>query len=623
LVIKKYWKGGSLMAEGAMRSATGTVTVDRKNLYFAAHLLSLQNKRALGLTVPVWIYVQDPLVAKKKRKLGLEEIDVSWEPDLRPGPTSARITVVDYDGDENKLAEPARWDNRAGWHCFVFGPSRNPVRIGKENADTYQFHQVNVWAIIQRILDFYEEAWVLGRPISWGFAGNRIIVVPHAGYCENAFYDRHSKSLQFYYCGTGSEQVFTCLSHDIVAHETGHAILDGIRPYYYENSSIQTAAFHEFIADLTAILSALRNNKVRRVVAETTQGDLRQAEAIWALAEQFGQEVATGTHESGNRYFLRSALNPWTMEDIEGELSPHKCSNVLTGAVFEILIKIVERHLAKNVSEKRKVTPKQALWWAVDRMRAMALQALDYLPPVDVQFIDYARAVLGAHYLSEPKDEEEYGPLMKEVFTDRKLGALEDETQPKRLALQRYDVQRVSSSRAAAYRFLNENRLSLCIPAEHDIVVADLYATDKLARGAARRPREIVIEYVWHEDVKLQGARFGSLQGQRVPLWCGGTLVLDGRGNVLYWVRKPGTRELIRGRGRVPQYRKGEPRRGAKRRTQLLNYVEKLVVHGRLGLADRHATQGVDIWAPAVSSRQVNGMLRLEVTPHLRHERSY
>jgi hypothetical protein len=55
----------------------------------------------------------------------------------------------------------------------------------------------------------------------------------------------------------------------------------------------------------------------------------------------------------------------------------------------------------------------------------IALQALDYLPPVDVQFIDYARAVLHAHRLSAPTDEE--GPsLMTEVFARRGLRELEE-----------------------------------------------------------------------------------------------------------------------------------------------------------------------------------------------------
>ena len=72
--------------------------------------------------------------------------------------------------------------------------------------------------------------------------GNRLIVVPHAGYGENAFYDRASKSLQFYYFGSEQDTVFTCLSVDIVNHEFAHAVLDGIRPLYNESSNPQTGA---------------------------------------------------------------------------------------------------------------------------------------------------------------------------------------------------------------------------------------------------------------------------------------------------------------------------------------------------------------------------------------------
>ncbi|MBN1810275.1 MAG: serine protease [Anaerolineae bacterium] len=587
--------------------------VDRANLHFAAPLLSLKNKIALGLTVPATIYVQDPLVAKKSRgRLGLEDIHVTWEPDLAPGPTSSRLAVVDYDGDKNELIPPARWDERR--KCFVFGSSRRPVRIGKENADCPQFRQVNVWAVIQNILDFYEDPCVLGRPISWGFQGNRLIIVPHAGCCENAFYDRHSKSLQFYYFGPERDPVYTCLSHDVVAHETGHAVLDGIRPYYYENSSIQTAAFHEFIADLTAIVSALRNNKVRHAIAEVTGGDLSRENAIADLAEQFGKSLVDATYDTGSRYFLRSAHNAVTVKDIDGVLSPHRCSNVLTGAMFEILTLIAKKYLDKGE------TAKLALWRATDAIRRISLQALDYLPPVDVQFIDYAYAVLRAHQLSSPQGEE-YDSLMRAVFSARGLNDLDDATRPDRLAFRRYDIDRLSGSRTAAYRFLSENRRVLCIPAEQDFVVADLYATDKITSGAARLPREIVIEYVWSEDIELKGPRFGQLGGKRISLLCGGTLVLDGRGNLLYWVRKPGTGKLIRGRGPESEYRKGERERGMRRREQLMNYVVSLVAAGQVALTDGLGAQGLDIWAPPVVGRQVGGMLHLEAVPHMRHGR--
>src|SRR5258707_1319914 len=47
--------------------------------------------------------------------------------------------------------------------------------------------------------------------------------------------------------------VCTCLSHDIVAHETTHALVDSQRDYFLEANSSDTPAFHEAFADIVAL----------------------------------------------------------------------------------------------------------------------------------------------------------------------------------------------------------------------------------------------------------------------------------------------------------------------------------------------------------------------------------
>ena len=165
-----------------------------------------------------------------------------------------------------------------------------------------QFHQVSVWAVLQRALDFFENTDGLGRRITWGFEGNRLTVVPHAGYGQNAYYDRKSKSLQFYYFTSENRTVYTCLSTDIVNHEFGHAVLDGVRPYYEESTLVETGAFHEFMGDLTAILLSLRNRNFRERLTTGIKEEEKIEEVLGSIARQFGEAV------EGTPY-LRSALN--------------------------------------------------------------------------------------------------------------------------------------------------------------------------------------------------------------------------------------------------------------------------------------------------------------------------
>src|SRR5262245_33777293 len=96
----------------------------------------------------------------------------------------------------------------------------------------------------------------LGRRCAWGFGGHQIHIVPHAFADANAFYSRDDRAIFFgYFMGGDGKPVFTCLSHDVVAHETTHALLDGLRRRYMERSTPDQAAFHEGFADIVAVLS--------------------------------------------------------------------------------------------------------------------------------------------------------------------------------------------------------------------------------------------------------------------------------------------------------------------------------------------------------------------------------
>ena len=171
----------------------------RIQLYAARSHLGLDVLKETGLRMPVQVYFKDPRVAERFKDVGIDpDFTTPWEPGLRDGPTSARFAVVDYDSTTNTLTPPAVWNQDE--NCY-FAPDGTPLD-GNAIA-LFQFHQLSVWAIVQNTLSFFESGFALGRRISWAFEGNRLIIVPHAGYGQNAYYDRESKSLQLYWFDDG------------------------------------------------------------------------------------------------------------------------------------------------------------------------------------------------------------------------------------------------------------------------------------------------------------------------------------------------------------------------------------------------------------------------------------
>lgn len=576
---------------------------DRLALYGVRRFIGSDLEEKLALRTKFDVYFQDPLVAARDTELAFDdECFVEWEPAIGDGPTSARFAIVDYDGHTEALAAPARWDARTR----TFTDAGGNV-IDRRYPDTAQFHQVNVWALLQRALDFFENGFGLGRRIPWGFDGSRLIVVPHAGIGRNAYYDRLSKSLQFYYFDEDNQRVCTCLSTDIVHHEFGHAVLDGLRPLYNESVMPETAAFHEFMGDLTAILISLRNTPFRQKLIRETGGDLNQESTLSAVAEQFGTFVT-------DRPYLRSARNPLKMDTVAGDQRPHHVSQVLTGAMFDILVQ-----LSKYYVEKRGRSVPQAFWNTVQRMQSVAIQPLDLLPPVDVTFKDYALAVLRHDEFASPADPDNYRGMLLDAFIDRGIldRADRDELEKPHHVFERldldvfHDANAFAGSRADAYRFLDDNRKRLFIPPNADVTVVDLATSQKLTREARRLPRQIALQYVWREDVVLQGAQFGRFDGALTSLPCGATLSINQNNEVLSWARKPGSASTG-----TSEAARAEQERGRARLAAFLEALARRIKTGRVGQAiggERGLLAGN---TPPLTSRLVDGTVRFELSPH-------
>ncbi len=589
----------------------------RVSLYAQSRYLPSEFKESAGLRLPFTTYFDDPFIAKMNPDRGFDtKAFVNWEPGLADGPTSARFAVVDFNADTGTLEPPAAWDEKLQQFTT---PAGEP--LDKSKTDSLAFHQVNVWALLQRALALFEDGKSLGRRISWGFEGNRLIVVPHAGFGENAYYDRESQSLQFYYFGSTDDPVYTCLSTDIVAHEFGHAVLDGVRPLLNESGSVETAAFHEFFGDLSALTVTLNNNALRRMSADESGGNFDKATNFASLAEQFGQALL-------GRPYLRSFLNQDTMAQMAGVTSHHRLSQVLSGACYDIL-RCLGSHYSQSDQGKKPKSPRQVFWLAADRLHRLTIQPLDLLPPVEVNFRDYALAVCRSQQLCEPIDPAGYFNMLIDVFVKRGVlnqddarALKEPDYVHKRLQLSvRHSIEEITRSRAAAYRFLDDNREDLLIPTGRDFIVADLYDAQKRGRENLALPRQVILQYVWREDVKLDGEQFGRFNGQRTTMLCGGTLVFDDNGTVISWAMKPGSIPYSGARqrlGRVTEMWQTATAEGHARREKLLTDIAAQIASGRVGNIIGSAKGLLGTMIPSfLASTDADGVLRFRLAPHM------
>ncbi len=434
---------------------------------------------------------------------------------LLAGPIGERMAVFDYNVDRDVVFAPAT--------------PRKDGSFPDYELDDMRFHQLNTYAIAARFTELVELE--LGRPLRWGFEGSRLLVVPHAGTLENAFYSAESHSLQFYsFMGNGRRRrtYHTALAHDIVAHETGHAVLDAVRPRYYEPFEPETSALHEAVGDLCAILAALSHDVIRRRVV----GSLDRLNLLSEIAEGFEEDGAPGWGS------IRSLVNA-TPSDWKNTFEPHDLSLKLSSTIYLALRKLHQALMRRGLSRL------QALHTARTVIQRMVVRALDFLPPADCTIAEYAEALLAADRSVHPRDAGGFRAIVRGVLAGRGLVSKREAG----LDESRWTGYPPSWPRPSvrdAYLFLNANRRRLALyphADQRDFVVRDVQL--KRLPASPGDVAQIAIVYEYPVDVKLGPKEAEAFGEQWITLRGGGTLVFDALGVLLYEARKPVTRERV------------------------------------------------------------------------------
>ena len=279
---------------------------------------------------------------------------------------------------------------------------------------TAEFDAVHTFAVVRQTLTMYQRALAAGNtlatiPWRWNSPTNSdpIQVFPRHSQMQNAFYSPGQKLLAFGHFLQGTTQIFTCRSLDIVAHETGHAVLDGLKPNWIASSNPQTGGLHESFGDLSAIFLALSQlDQVEAVIAQT-KGNLHDKTFLADLAEQFGLAL-------GRPNGLRNADNDLTLSQVGTEV--HAISQVFTGAIYDILADIYgfERRTVKDDAVVLLETGRYVL--------SLVVRAIVASPNSNATYADVAnQMLLIANADGKPVD---YRNFIRNRFTVRQVAGI-------------------------------------------------------------------------------------------------------------------------------------------------------------------------------------------------------
>ena len=508
------------------------------------------------------IVARDPSVERDGRVL-LARVEVPRER-LAPGPRGHRVQVVDVDSATGLVYQPRpEPDGPDPFAAWLDDPSLDRARLLADPT----FHQQNAYAVVMRTLALFERA--LGRRVPWGFPAHQLTVAPHAFVDANAFYSREHQALMFGYFkrtaagkppakGAPPEHVFLCLSHDVVAHETTHALVDGLRPWYLDPSSPDQAAFHEAFADLVALLSFFSLPEVTGALLDPIgRGERIRLEDVTreALARSVllavGKELAEAT--SGRDRVLRRSVEIEPAPDLlqrDEFQEPHRRGEVLVAAVLDGFLRTWVRRLgqiadqaSRTVSRERAVEDGAV---AAERLLRSAIRALDYAPPVDLTFGDFLSALLTSDAVIHPADEP-FRALLLERFgaygiPPAAAGGTWEKPDAAALALDGVHFEALQRDPQEVFRFLWENRgpRQLDLEESAETRVTWVQPCQRLSTDGFVL-RETVAEYVQRLTLRAdelpREVRPPELPADlEVRLSGGGTLVFDEFGRLRFHV---------------------------------------------------------------------------------------
>jgi hypothetical protein len=371
-----------------------------------------------------------------------------------------------------------------------------------------------------------------------------------------------------------------------VAHETTHAVLDGLRRRFDTPSLPDQAGFHEGFADIVALLSVLSaeesiavllgDPRKRRIVKDEVSVERLRESVLLSLAKQFGDALHLNRGGGLRRSVEMTPTKAWRDPRNRQWEEPHRRGEVLAAAVMQTFLYMWTRRLEPLISKDGtldRVRAAEEGSRAARHLLEMVIRAIDYCPPVEFEFEDFLAAILVSDQEVAPGDEHDYRGALEEAFG--RFGIKPDIEPPQilggsdRPTYRNFSYGALRSDPDEAFRFLWDNAAFLRIDPGFYMKVENVRPTVRIGpRGFL--VAETVLDYVQeliisredlerlaktnHPEFEAPSAIPPSTQ---LKIWGGGTVIFDEFGGVKYhqtqdltdWARQQKRLEYLVRRG--------------------------------------------------------------------------
>jgi len=534
---------------------------------------------------PLRVFAFDP--SRGSRAGNFMTIRLPYEP-LQRGPVGRRLAVVDYDAARDCFYPPVDLDDPLILQENGLEPRDSDPR----------FHQQMVYAVASQTLHTFDRA--LGREVRFRFQRSggsnkrnqqHLRIFPHGMNEANAFYSRDLRALVFGYFSAEAEDagpnipgqpVFTCLSHDIIVHEMCHAIIDGMRGHFLEKTNRDSLAFHEALSDVIALLQHFTFPEPLLETIQRTGGRLHRSTLAPELSsDEDGVETGSGAIEAnplvdlalqfgeslGTRKALRSAIGVRPNKgDFEVVTEPHDRGAILVAAIFDAYFRVYTRRtrdlfrLADVAADyagelhpdlaNRLCSEATAL---ASQFVQLCIRAVEFCPPVDLEFGDYLRALITVHCKLDVDDRDGFRDALIRAFGRRGIFPPDVRSMtesslrwtppavrlyaPQALvdALREVDREDGSNQKKIAvlmHQFCEQNHDALGLT-EGTIAVRSFHHAVRLLGAELEQAQEFVCEITQTKEVlPFPGSP------EKIPLRGGTTLVVRNDGRIRYAIAK-------------------------------------------------------------------------------------